>query len=145
MVVAFVGRRLLAELDRFLRTPLDAGQALFAAMLPHRFARFQDDILCRTYFDTDAAGVAFVINPEILVQLMDLLECHFVDRGKNDPLPQWALFDGTGFACGDTGSGCGYFGAGAIDAYVLASALSSGSLSHCFHCIIKKNENRLPF
>ena len=80
----------------------------------------QFDILRRADLDADAAGVALVVAPEILVHLLDLLEGHFIDRGKNDPLPQRALFDGTVLAAGDTGRGLGYFGAGVSKAGVLA-------------------------
>ena len=41
MVVAFISRRFFAVLDRFLRTPLDTGQALLAVVPPNRLAGFQ--------------------------------------------------------------------------------------------------------
>ena len=93
MVVTLIPGRLFAELDRLLRTPLDAGKALFAVMTPDRSVCLQVDVSTGADGLADAAGVAFLINPESLVHRRNAGKGEPVEPGKNDILPQGALLD----------------------------------------------------
>ena len=103
MVVALVTRCLFAELDRLLRTPLDAGKALFAVMTPDGSVCLQVDVSTGADVLADAAGIAFLINPESLVHRRNAGKGEPVEPGKNDILPQGALFDRPLLPCSHRG------------------------------------------
>ena len=71
MMISPVLRR-TALLNRPLRTPVEACEALFARMLPLRPAPCDRDIADRTDLRADAAPVARGINAELLVRLPDV-------------------------------------------------------------------------
>src|SRR4030042_6609018 len=64
MVIPLVPRRFFAELDRLGRTPLDAGEALFAMVQPNGPVRLQRDVSRRADALADTADGAFLIDPE---------------------------------------------------------------------------------
>ncbi len=69
MAVAFVAGRFFAELDRLLRAPLDAGEALFAVMTPDGLSSAGRSMFPQGQSLADAAAVALLIDPETLVHL----------------------------------------------------------------------------
>ena len=75
-------------LNRFLRTPLNAGQALFASVKPRRLIIYHLDIFDRTDFQADSTAIAFIVNPEILIQFGNIPKRHLIDPGKQDILPK---------------------------------------------------------
>jgi len=66
-MIPLISGSFLAILDRFLRTPLQAGKTLLTSMIPDRFSFMHGDISGRAYFAADFARVAFVIDPELFV------------------------------------------------------------------------------
>ena len=70
MVVSFSFCSVFAELDRFLRAPLEASQAMLAVMEPNRFILLHFDILDRTDLFADAAAIALFIRPIAIISLV---------------------------------------------------------------------------
>jgi hypothetical protein len=103
MAVALVTRRFFAELDRLLRAPLDAGEALFAVMKPDGFAGRKIDVPAGADGPADAAGVAFLIYPEPLVHRRDAGKGEPVEPREQDVLPQRTLLDRPLLPCGNNG------------------------------------------
>jgi hypothetical protein len=101
MAVTLVPWRFLAGLDRFGRTPLDAGETLLAVVQPDGSARLQIDVSTRTNRFTDAAKVAFFIDPETLIHRRNMRKCESVEPCKQDILPQGSPLDRPLFSLGD--------------------------------------------
>ena len=70
-MITFILRGLLAILNGLLGAPLNAGEALLAVVQPGRFVCCYDNIIHRTGFCADAAAIAFLVHPEILIHLRD--------------------------------------------------------------------------
>ena len=98
MMVTLIPLRFFAVLDRFRRTPLNAGETLLAVVKPDRPAFFQLDISAGADRLADPAGVAFLIDPEALVHRGDMGKSEPVEPGKQDILPEGAFFDRSLFA-----------------------------------------------
>ena len=87
MMVSLIPGSFLAILYRFFRTPLDAREALFTVMKPYRFPHFQINIPARADLFTDAACIALVIGPKILIHCRNIGKRELVEPGKEDILP----------------------------------------------------------
>ena len=64
MVISLIPGRSFAELDRFGRAPLDAGETLFAMVQPNGSVLLHSDVSPWADLLADPAGVAFLIDPE---------------------------------------------------------------------------------
>lgn len=93
MVVALIAGSLLAELDRLLLTPLDAGEALFAVVQPGGSAFWKIDVSGRADILAGAAAVAFPVDPEASIHLGNVGKGKSVESGKKDILPPGAFLD----------------------------------------------------
>lgn len=91
MTVALFILRAFAVLDRLLRAPLDAGKALFTAVLPDRFLFSHFNITRRTDFFTNPAGAAFFIGKERFIHPGDMRQGNPVKRRQHPILPEGPL------------------------------------------------------
>ena len=67
VVIALARCRFRAELDGYLRAPLQAGHALLAMMQPFGLTGCHFDIGYRADFLANSTGVAFLVGKEFLV------------------------------------------------------------------------------
>jgi len=93
VVVPLVTGRLLAVLDRLLRAPLQAGEALFAPVAPDRSISVHGYVSGRADLHADPALVALVIRPELTVHPWHHGEGHLVEGCEEDALPERPFFD----------------------------------------------------
>lgn len=93
MVISLIPGRFFAELNRFGRAPLDAGETLFAMVQPNGSVRLQFDVSRGTDLLADPAGIAFFIDPETPVHRRNMGKGEPVEPGKQQVLPQGTLFD----------------------------------------------------
>ncbi len=82
MMIAFIPRRFLPVLDRLFRTPLKAGKALLASMVPDGSSFLNRDVPGRTDSAADRTLIALFIRPEFPVHFRNPGVAHFVKEGK---------------------------------------------------------------
>ena len=77
----------LPMLNRFLRAPLEASQALLASVKPRRLFIDHLDVAGRANLGADSTAITFIIDPEFLVHLPNRSKRHLIDPRKEDVLP----------------------------------------------------------
>jgi hypothetical protein len=86
-MVPLIPGSFLAILYRFLRAPLDAGEALFTMMQPYGLTRFQINVSARADFFADGTCVTFIIYPKTLIHCRNIWKRKFIKPGKQNILP----------------------------------------------------------